>query len=244
MYFWQIKGDWEDYYAILGIPRTATSAQIKAAHKKKQRDWHPDMLPGGASEAVKKYCEKQSKACNRAYDVLKNPVEKSAYDTEYDLHSSGPRPSTGTTSARPSSTNSSGSSRRASSSSGSSSRSSRSGSTGKKREEPKPPPPPPPPPPKPPKVYNPVIRSSAYDIALEATQGDIATITFQVFHESGELPPRWKLKIGLDGVLLRDANVSYYPKDKLPTTVSVTIPTEMLTGENFGNISLVLDEVN
>jgi molecular chaperone DnaJ len=41
--------EFQDYYATLGVPRTATQAEIKKAFRKLARDSHPDKHPGDAS---------------------------------------------------------------------------------------------------------------------------------------------------------------------------------------------------
>ena len=209
----------KDNYAILGVSRSASPDEIHRAWRKLSLANGVDRLPSDVDSAIRKFAEDRQKHINNAHDDI----------CDHSRRRPGSTSSAGTSSARPSSSWSTNSS----------------GDSGSKKEEPKPPPPPPPPPPpKPPKAYNPVIRSSAYDIALDAIQGDEAEVTFQVFHESGELPPRWKLSIRMDGVLLQDTDVSYYPTDSLPTTVSARIHVPQDTGELTGEISIVLVEVN
>ncbi len=50
-----------EYYDILGVPATASSAEIKRAYYKKARDCHPDKHPGDAAK------EAQFKALSEAY---------------------------------------------------------------------------------------------------------------------------------------------------------------------------------
>ena len=41
--------EYKDYYAVLGVPRTATQAEIKKAFRKLARESHPDSNAGDAS---------------------------------------------------------------------------------------------------------------------------------------------------------------------------------------------------
>ena len=62
-----------DYYAILGVPRTATDAEIKRAFRKLAQQWHPDVnRDSGADERFKEI--------NESYQVLSDPQRRQAYD--------------------------------------------------------------------------------------------------------------------------------------------------------------------
>jgi len=63
-----------DYYDLLGVPRGADDAAIKAAYRKMAKECHPDRK-GGCKEHEAKF-----KAINEAYDVLKDPQKRAAYD--------------------------------------------------------------------------------------------------------------------------------------------------------------------
>jgi molecular chaperone DnaJ len=62
-----------DYYEVLGVPRTATSEEIKAAFRKLARQYHPDV----SQEAN---AEERFKEINEAYAVLSEPDKRAAYD--------------------------------------------------------------------------------------------------------------------------------------------------------------------
>lgn len=63
-----------DYYSTLDVSRDADGAEIKSAYRKLAMKWHPDRNPGDA-EAEAKF-----RACNEAYECLKDPQKRAAYD--------------------------------------------------------------------------------------------------------------------------------------------------------------------
>jgi molecular chaperone DnaJ len=63
-----------DYYEILGVSRTASEAELKAAFRKLAMQHHPDRNPGDME------CEHRFKELNEAYDVLKDGDKRAAYD--------------------------------------------------------------------------------------------------------------------------------------------------------------------
>ncbi|MBX3132819.1 MAG: molecular chaperone DnaJ [Gemmatimonadaceae bacterium] len=63
-----------DYYATLGLPKSASDDDIKSAYRKLATKFHPDRN-GGSKEA-----EEQFKAITEAYDVLRDPQKRAAYD--------------------------------------------------------------------------------------------------------------------------------------------------------------------
>jgi len=63
-----------DYYQLLGIPRGADDAAIKAAYRKLAKECHPDRHNGCAQQ------EARFKAVSEAYEVLKDPHKRAAYD--------------------------------------------------------------------------------------------------------------------------------------------------------------------
>src|SRR5204863_4039771 len=63
-----------DYYDILRVPRTASADEIKKAHRKLVRQYHPDVNKNNAA-ATEKFKEAQE-----AYDVLSDPAKRRNYD--------------------------------------------------------------------------------------------------------------------------------------------------------------------
>lgn len=64
----------KDYYEVLGVPRTATQAEIKKAYRKLARKYHPDLNPGDKS------AEAKFKEIQEAYSVLSDPKKRAQYD--------------------------------------------------------------------------------------------------------------------------------------------------------------------
>jgi molecular chaperone DnaJ len=63
-----------DFYELLGVERTADDKQIKSAYRKLAMQYHPDRNPG-CTESEAKF-----KAISVAYDCLKDPQKRAAYD--------------------------------------------------------------------------------------------------------------------------------------------------------------------
>lgn len=73
--------EFKDYYRIMGVARDATEAQIKTAYRKLARKYHPDV-------SKEKDAEARFKDLGEAYEVLKSPEKRAAYDQL----GQGPRP--------------------------------------------------------------------------------------------------------------------------------------------------------
>jgi curved DNA-binding protein len=65
--------DYKDYYATLGVPKTATQADIKKAYRKLARELHPDTNKDPAAE-------KRFKEANEAHAVLADQEKRKQYD--------------------------------------------------------------------------------------------------------------------------------------------------------------------
>jgi len=63
-----------DYYELLEVERGADDAAIKSSYRKLAMRWHPDKNPGDAE------AEARFKAISEAYDCLKDPQKRAAYD--------------------------------------------------------------------------------------------------------------------------------------------------------------------
>jgi molecular chaperone DnaJ len=63
-----------DYYDVLGVQRTASEQDLKSAFRKLAKDHHPDRNPGDTA------AEQKFKELNEAYEVLKDPQKRAAYD--------------------------------------------------------------------------------------------------------------------------------------------------------------------
>jgi molecular chaperone DnaJ len=63
-----------DFYDVLGVSRSSSEADIKRAYRTMAMKYHPDRNPGDAA------AEAKFKEVNEAYEVLKDPQKKAAYD--------------------------------------------------------------------------------------------------------------------------------------------------------------------
>ncbi|HEX7276560.1 MAG TPA: molecular chaperone DnaJ [Acidimicrobiales bacterium] len=69
----QPQREWfeKDYYKALGVPQSATEAEIRRAYRKLAKQYHPDTNPGS---------DERFKEISAAYDVLSDPEKRKSYD--------------------------------------------------------------------------------------------------------------------------------------------------------------------
>ncbi|MEC9347931.1 MAG: molecular chaperone DnaJ [Pseudomonadota bacterium] len=63
-----------DFYELLGVPRDVDADTLKRAYRKMAMQYHPDRNPGDAA------AEQKFKDLSEAYDVLRDPEKRAAYD--------------------------------------------------------------------------------------------------------------------------------------------------------------------
>jgi molecular chaperone DnaJ len=81
----EVRREWfdKDYYAVLGVPKNASPAEIKKAYRKLAQKHHPDANPGN-DEA-----EERFKEISAAYDVLGDQEKRKSYDSVREMGASG-----------------------------------------------------------------------------------------------------------------------------------------------------------
>lgn len=84
--------EFKDYYAVLGVQRDASEADIKKAFRELARQHHPDLAKD------KRAAEEMFKEINEAYEVLSDPQKRKRYDGlgpnwhQAEMHGGGVRP--------------------------------------------------------------------------------------------------------------------------------------------------------
>lgn len=79
--------DWfnKDFYAILGVPKDVSAADLKKAYRKLARQHHPDSNPGNAK------AEARFKEISEAHAVLSDPEQRQEYDQMRAMGAGAPR---------------------------------------------------------------------------------------------------------------------------------------------------------
>jgi curved DNA-binding protein CbpA len=67
-------GTSKDLYGLLGLPKGAPQEDIRSAHRRLVREYHPDANPGDDS------AEERFKEVQHAYEVLSDPRKRREYD--------------------------------------------------------------------------------------------------------------------------------------------------------------------
>jgi molecular chaperone DnaJ len=81
----EVRREWfeKDYYAVLGVPKNASGAEIKKAYRKLAQQHHPDTKQGDPK------AEERFKEISAAYDVLGDREKRKAYDQVREMSGSG-----------------------------------------------------------------------------------------------------------------------------------------------------------
>jgi molecular chaperone DnaJ len=81
----EIRREWfeKDYYAVLGVPKNASHAEIKKAYRKLAQQHHPDANAGDPR------AEERFKEISSAYDVLGDEDKRKAYDRAREMGAAG-----------------------------------------------------------------------------------------------------------------------------------------------------------
>jgi len=77
--------DFKDYYKALGLERAASEDEVRKAYRKLARKYHPDVSKEADAEA-------RMREVNEAYDVLRDPEKRAAYDQLADRVARGGSP--------------------------------------------------------------------------------------------------------------------------------------------------------
>ena len=71
---WDMGVEYKDYYATLGVPKSASAEDVRKAFRRLARQYHPDVARD------KKTAEAKFKEINEAYEVLGDPEKRKKYD--------------------------------------------------------------------------------------------------------------------------------------------------------------------
>ena len=89
----EVRREWfeKDYYAVLGVPKNASQAEIRKAYRKLAQQHHPDTRAGDPA------AEERFKEISAAYDVLGDEEKRASYDRVREMGASGFGPGFGGT---------------------------------------------------------------------------------------------------------------------------------------------------
>src|SRR5581483_1593202 len=76
----------KDYYAVLGIPSSASDKEVQRAYRKLAKQYHPDANQGDA------VAEERFKEISAAHEVLGDPEKRKEYDQVREMVASGVGP--------------------------------------------------------------------------------------------------------------------------------------------------------
>ena len=76
----------KDYYAILGVPSSATAKEVTSAYRSLARRMHPDANPGDVG------AEERFKEISAAYEVIGDPDRRKEYDQVREMVANGVGP--------------------------------------------------------------------------------------------------------------------------------------------------------
>jgi len=81
----EFRREWfeKDYYAVLGVPKNASHAEIKKAYRKLAQQHHPDTNAGNAG------AEERFKEVSAAYDVIGDEQKRASYDRTREMGAGG-----------------------------------------------------------------------------------------------------------------------------------------------------------
>src|SRR5688500_5435589 len=87
----EVRREWfdKDYYAVLGVPKNASAAEVKKAYRTLAQQHHPDTKQGDPE------AENRFKEISAAYDVLGDAERRKAYDQVREMSASGFGPASG-----------------------------------------------------------------------------------------------------------------------------------------------------
>ena len=69
----------QDFYSILGVPKTTDHKELKKAYRRLARKYNPDLHPGEKKAGM----EKKFKELNEAYEVLGDEENRKKYDLRF-----------------------------------------------------------------------------------------------------------------------------------------------------------------